>query len=130
MPVPLLLRFLLYLDEDSHSNLVAALLVREGLDVLRSTDAAMDGQSDEQQLAFATNCGRVVYTANIRDFRKLSRDRQRTGLSHGGLILWEQSRLSAAEQARRILRIWETVSAADMVNREEFLSQWGEPAER
>ena len=83
------------------------------------------GQSDEQQLAFATNSGRVVYTANIRDFRKLSRDYQRAGLSHRGLILWEQSRLSAAEQARRILRIWETVSAADMVNREEFLSQWG-----
>lgn len=86
----------------------------------------MDGQKDEAQLAFAAEVGRVIYTGNIRDFRRLNRQYQESGRSHSGIVLLAQSTMSLGEQARRLQRLWESLSAADMVNREEFLSQWGD----
>jgi hypothetical protein len=41
------------------------------------------------------------------------------------MILSQQQRYSVGEQLRRILRIREALSAADMRNRVEFLSNWG-----
>ena len=126
MSVALAYRFLLYLDEDSRATDVIRLLRSAFMDVLTSSEAGMDGESDEEQLAFAAANGRVIVTGNIGHFRRLNREYQDAGQSHPGIILWEQSRLSVGERARRILRLWVAVSGEDMVNREEFLSQWGE----
>jgi hypothetical protein len=128
--VPLAQRFLLYFDEDSQATDVLDVLRAALMNVLTSTEARMDGQKDQAQLAFAAGAGRVIYTGNIRDFRRLNRQYQESGRSHAGMVLLAQSTISLGEQARRILRLWETVSAEEMVNREEFLSQWGEGAKR
>ncbi len=85
--------------------------------------------SQTKQLAFAANAGRVIYTGNIGDFRRLNRQYQDAGRSHNGIILLAQSTISLGEQGRRLVRIWQAISAEDMVNREEFLSQWGNPSE-
>ena len=40
-------------------------------DALHTREVRLDGQSDPKQLAFATRQGRVLVTANLRDFRML-----------------------------------------------------------
>lgn len=124
--VSLAYRVLLYLDEDSQATDVVRLLRAALMDVLTSTEGGMDGKSDEAQLAFAAANGRAIFTGNVGHFRRLNREYQELGRSHQGIILWEQSRLSVGERARRLIRLWESVSALDMVNREEFLSRWGD----
>lgn len=102
------------------------LALREsGMDVLRSLDAGMNSRSDEEQLDFATSHGRAIYTRNARDFRRLHRDFQAIGRSHAGIIIWSAD-YSIGEQLRRILRLRDAVSAEQMANSEQFISQWGE----
>lgn len=78
------------------------------------------------QLEFATRQGRVLYTSNARDFNVLHRAYIESGQTHAGIILRYGRRFSIGEQARRIIRIWEALSAEEMVNRVESLSHWGE----
>jgi hypothetical protein len=42
------------------------------------------------------------------------------------MIIRTGRRWSAGEQAKRIIRIWNALSAEEMVNRVESLSRWGE----
>ena len=64
----------LYLDEDmSRHQLIWALRARS-FDVLTSFEAGMNAQSDDAQLSFAASQGRLLLTANARDFARLHRD--------------------------------------------------------
>ena len=98
--------------------------------VLRCETSGMGGESDQAQLDFATAHGYVLYTANVKDFAVLHRQTVESGRSHAGIIYRTKQRYSVGEQARRILRLWAALSAEEMVNRYESISQWGEPAER
>ena len=86
----------------------------------------MNGKTDIEQLAFASQMGYVLCTANARDFYRLHREFLAIGRSHAGIVVRTEQRFSVGEQARRIVRIWETLSAENMVNRTESLSRWGE----
>ena len=88
-------------------------------------DAAERGKLDEEQLAFATERGCVLYTHNISDFCRLHAEWISAGREHAGMILVPQQRFSVGEQLRRILRIRAATSAEDMKNRIEFLANWG-----
>jgi hypothetical protein len=119
----------LHLDEDNHDHDLAEALRRSGLETHRSGDHGMDATSDEDQLEFAAAHAFVLYTSNLRDYERLHRERLETGLTHAGIIFRPSRRWSVGEQARRILRIWEALSAEEMVNRIESLSLWGEEPE-
>ncbi len=82
--------------------------------------------SDSGQLVFAAEKGWVLYTSNVKDFEVLHRELIESGRSHAGVLYHVRQRFSIGEQARRILRIWEALSAEEMVNRVESISQWGE----
>lgn len=116
---------LLYLDEDSQGHDFLAALRSVGVDVVSSTDSGMDGQADSEQLLFATSLGRVLYSRNIRDFRRLHIEYAGAGIAHAGLI-FGISGLSPGERTRRVLRILERFSAAQLADSEQFLSHWGE----
>lgn len=61
----------LYIDEDATDNdLVQALLLR-GIDVTTAQEMGRRGYSDEQQVEFATEQGRVLYSFNIKDYMPL-----------------------------------------------------------
>ena len=61
----------LYLDEDVHPRL--AMILRErGFDVLTTAEARMLERSDPEQLEFAAQHGRVIFTHNIGDYARLA----------------------------------------------------------
>lgn len=119
-------QFVLYMDEDSQAIGVADALARAGMQVHRSNREGNDGATDEAQLAFAASRDWVIYTANVRDFGPLHRRYLAESRPHGGIVLRTRHNWSIGEQSRRLVRIWESLSAEDMVNRCESLSQWGE----
>ncbi|MGA3028983.1 MAG: DUF5615 family PIN-like protein [Bryobacteraceae bacterium] len=95
----------LYLDEDvSRHQLVWALRSR-GFDVLTSFEAGMNGQCDDSQLAFAASQGRLLLTANARDFAQLHQEWMCQGRTHAGVVFVPQQRYSTGEIVRRLLRV-------------------------
>jgi len=115
----------IYIDEDAmDSDLVAALRSR-GVTVLTALDASLAERSDQEQLAYATEHGCVLYTFNVSDFYRLHTEWVNTGREHAGMILAPQQRFSVGEQLRRILRLWATASIEEMRNQVEFLANWG-----
>ncbi len=117
--------FKIYIDEDAmDSDLVSALRSR-GVAVITVLDAGLVEKPDEEQLAFATNNGCVLYTFNISDFYRLHTQWLTAGRAHAGTILAPQQRFSVGEQLRRILRLRANATGTTMRGQAEFLSNWG-----
>ncbi|MCX5933498.1 MAG: DUF5615 family PIN-like protein [Pseudanabaena sp. LacPavin_0818_WC45_MAG_42_6] len=68
-------KILLYLDEDS-----------------TVADVGMLHKSDQEQLDWAKENDRVIFSFKTRDFYRLHSDLLKQGLSHGGIILAPQQR--------------------------------------
>jgi hypothetical protein len=111
----------LYCDEDAGETAVVRGLRARGLDVLTTIDAQRRGATDRDQLAFATQQGRTIYTFNVRDFARLHREYLLQGIDHGGIIVLPDQRYSIGEKIRRLARFIGIVTAAEMVNRMEYL---------
>ncbi len=115
----------LYLDEDSmDQDLVQALRVR-GVDLMTPQEAGMLAREDREQLDYATDQGRVLYSFNVGHFYQLHTTYLTTGKTHAGIILSPQQRYSAGEQMRRLLKLIAMKRAEDMQNQVEFLGAWG-----
>ena len=64
-------RIKIYIGQDAMgSDLVEALRSR-GITVITALDAGLTARSDDQQLAFASEHGCVLYTFNVPDFYRL-----------------------------------------------------------
>jgi hypothetical protein len=116
--------FRLYIDEDASSNRLVLQLRARDFDVLTAFAAGLNGKTDEEQLVWASESQRVIYTFNVGDFCRLHQNFARTGREHGGIIVGQQ-RYSIGEQLRRLSRLLNAKSAKDMRNSLEFLSDWG-----
>jgi hypothetical protein len=101
-------------------------LRHRGLDVSSSRELALLQCSDEKQLAWAFEQRRAVYTYNASDFCRLHSEFIRHGRHHAGIIIGDQQVLSIGEQLRRLLRIGEARTAADIGDKLEFLSNWSD----
>ncbi len=112
------------IDEDSTARSLLIALQSRNLDVITSLSANRLGYSDEQQLLWAKSQGRVIYSANIKDFYQLHTKFLTQGQSHAGIILVQQQRYSIGQIIRGILRLIAAKSSEDMVNQVEFLSDW------
>ena len=84
----------------------------------------MAGRPDEEQLAWASANGRALYSFNRSDSCRLHKTWLQVERSHGGIILSRQD-LGVGEHMRRLLRLMNRLTAEEMVNRLEFLSDWG-----
>lgn len=111
----------LYLDEDVDVALASALR-RRGIDVVTTQEAANVQRRDEDQLAFATQAGRVFFTHNCADFARLHKRVIQEGRSHTGIILSDQLPLSVL--LRRLSNLCFHLSQEEMANRLEFLGNW------
>lgn len=85
-------RIALYTDEDVSSKLALALRVR-GYDALSCLEAKRSNRNipDPEQLAFATEQGRVILTFNARDYVPLDHVWQGIGREHAGIVLASQT---------------------------------------
>jgi hypothetical protein len=116
----------LHLDEDADSHALLNALRHRGLDVSSSRELGLLQCADEGQLTWAVEQGRAIYTYNASDFCRLHSEFIRHGRRHAGIIIGDQQVLSIGEQVRRLLRISEARTAADMGDKLEFLSNWSD----
>ena len=97
----------LYLDEDASSRSLVRGLRARGVDVLTAVEADKLETEYPDQLEFATQDGRVLYTYNVSDFYHLHTAWAAQGKSHAGIILVAQSRFTIGEQLQTC---WRAVS--------------------
>jgi hypothetical protein len=120
----------LHLDEDADSHALLNALRQRGLDVSSSRELALLQCSDEEQLTWAFEQRRAIYTYNASDFCRLHSEFIRRGRHQAGIIIGDQQVLSIGEVTRRLLRISEARAAADMGDNLEFLSNWSDATVR
>jgi hypothetical protein len=113
------LRF--FTDEDVYGA-VALALRRAEIDAVSTPDTGRRRQSDESQLAWAADNGRVFVTFNVGHFARLHTAWMRQGRRHAGIVV--SSQRPVGEVIRRILHLSATLDADAMRNRLEFLSDW------
>lgn len=107
------------MDED----FVRALRSRNA-DVLTVADLGMLNKSDEEQLDWAKQNNRVIFSFNVRDFYRLHTAIIEQGLSHSGIILAPQQRYGIGDLMRGVLKLINTKSSEEMQGQLEFLSDW------
>ena len=109
-------RIRLYIDEDAAENALVAGLVAAGYDVLTTHQASALGDSDIDQLEFASREGRTIYTLNVDDFARMHASFLASGGNHAGIITIPEQRYSVGEKLRRLLSHLGATSAEDMHN--------------
>jgi len=114
----------LYFDADAMQRAVVQGLRARGVDATTAHEAGMAGATDEEQLEFARDQGRVLFSFNVSDFFRIQTEWLSQGKSHAGMILAPQQQYSVGERIRRLLKLNAALSAEDMRDRLEFLSDW------
>ena len=102
-----------YTDENVSRAIIYGLRQR-GVNVLSVPEADMLSASDEEQLAFAIEQKRVIFTHDD-DFLKLA-----TGSEHAGIVYGSQQ-LSIGNIIRSLMLIYDVLDAKDIKNQVEFL---------
>jgi hypothetical protein len=115
----------LYFDADAMQRAMVRGLQARGVDAMTAHEADMAGATDEDQLEFARQQGRVLFSFNASDFFRIHTEWLTQGKSHRGIILAPQQQYTIGERIRRILKLMSVRSAEEMENRVEFLSDWG-----
>jgi len=113
----------LYLDEDVHEDIAAALILR-GYDVETTKEAGNKGLSDIDQLKYASSENRVIFTFNIADFYKIHSDFIKRGLNHNGVILSKQ--LPIGKIVKALLKLLSSINPEKFRNNVVWLSDWVE----
>lgn len=111
-------------DEDADAHALLKALRDRGLDVSSSRELGLLRWSDEQQLTWALQETRVIYTYNAADFCRLHSQILRQQRHHAGIIIGDQQTLSIGDEMRKLLKIGESHTAVDLRDRLEFLSNW------
>jgi hypothetical protein len=94
------------------------------VDVLTVAEVGMLHRSDEEQIDWARQNGRVIFSFNTRDFYRLHTNILEQGLSHAGIILAPQQRYGIGDLMRGVLKLINTKSSKEMQGQLEFLSNW------
>ena len=113
-----------YIDEDSVEKSLIAAFRKAGLDVVTVTDVNRQSYCDEDQIIWATEPKRVIYSYNRRDFCRLQSEFLAVERNHAGIVLLQQQRYSVGQQLQGLLNLVATLSAEEMVNQLVFLSAY------
>jgi predicted nuclease of predicted toxin-antitoxin system len=108
----------LLLDEDVHSGLAHALRKR-GYDVIHAQELDRKGKSDSDQLLFAIQHKRCIFTFNVKDFVILHNQYSKSRKEHWGIIVSKQ--LPFRETMSKLLRLLQGTAKETMKNNLEFL---------
>ena len=99
-----------HLDESCRTS-IAVGLRRHGIDVTTTTEAGLIGATDEIQLDYAKQTGRVLLTHDS-DFVELHGSTE----EHAGLIYCHQNSRTVGEIVRLLKLYWELYDTDEMVN--------------
>lgn len=111
----------LYVDEDASESAVIVGLRARGVNLLTTVEAGRLGTSDVDQLAYAMEQGRAIYTLNASDFAQLHREVLAGGRSHAGIIVIPEQRYSIGEKIRRLAAFVHSKTAESLKDHIEFL---------
>jgi hypothetical protein len=111
----------LCVDEDAGENAVVQGLRARGIDVLTTIEAGQCGATDRDQLTYAVQQRRAIYTFNVGDFAQLHREHLQQGIDHNGIIVVPDQRYSIGEKIRRLASLVSRVTSEKMINRMEYL---------
>jgi hypothetical protein len=111
----------IFTDEDVHGP-VAAGLRSAGFDAISTPESARLNEPDHSQLAWAAREGRVLLTFNVADFARLHHDWMAQGQHHAGLVVSQQRPIG--DTIRRMTRLGKTLTAEEMRDRLEYLTNW------
>lgn len=114
----------LYLDEDSFEKSLVTAFRNAGLDIVTVADVSRQSFPDEEQLIWATEQRRVIYSYNRSDFCRLHSEFVAIERSHAGIVVLPQQRYSVGQQLRGLLKLTADKSAEEMVNQLVFLSTY------
>ena len=95
-----------------------------GIDVITTVEANNIKNSDEEQLVWITNQGRVIYTFNVGDFFLLHKSYLEQDKQHSGIIVVTKQSYSIGQQLRAILKLIADKSAEDMSDKLIFLNNY------
>ncbi len=115
------MRIKVYLDEDVAFSFYKALKNR-GVDVITTQEAGNKGLSDIEQLNYAIKVKRIIFSHNKRDFAIIHKNIIKQNKEHYGIIISDQ--LRTGDLLKRFMKLWFELSAKEMVNKLEFLSNW------
>jgi hypothetical protein len=110
-----------FTDEDVQGA-IAVQLRANSYDALSTVEAGRLGSDDEPQLSWAAQQGRVLVSYNVGDFARIHGKWVAAGKSHCGVIVSVQRTIS--DSLRRLLHLATTLSAEDVEDRLEYLSDW------
>lgn len=108
-------RIRFHLDENV-SSAIADGLRRRGIDVATTAEAGLIGASDEMQLAFAHQSGRLLFTLD-NDFQRLHAQ----GKPHAGIAYCKQGTRSIGQMLRALVVIYEAMNADEVSGQVLFL---------
>ncbi len=110
-----------YADEDLDIAVSKALKLR-GFEASTTLEKKRYKSPDEEQLEYATSIGAVLLIHNVQDFPRIHYEFMRHSKHHSGIIIAKQ--VSVGEIIRRFLHLASILSAEDMEDRLEYLSNW------
>lgn len=111
----------LYLDEDVHKRVAAALRLRH-FDVTSAHEIDRLGMDDDTQLQFATEHDRALLTFNTTHYLHLHQAWLREHKEHAGIIVSGQ--LPIGETIRRLLNLLNHVTADEIGNQLYWLQSF------
>lgn len=111
----------IYTDEDVDIAVCKALRLRN-VDAFTTLESGNSGNTDDEQLKFANSIEAAILTHNISDFAPLHYESISKNKQHFGIVVAKQ--YNVGDLVKRILRLVSKLSAADMKNRLEYLSNW------
>ena len=93
-----------------------------GFDCLTVADVNRWGLSDEEQLTFAAEHDRAVFTSNTGDFRRIHNSWFEQQRRHSGIVVLSDQRMPVGDQLRALDQLAATFSPSDMRNLFLFLA--------
>lgn len=90
---------------------------------MSTAEVGRRGESDDDQLLWATNEGRAILTFDVRDFARLHARWMTERRRHTGIVVSQQRAIG--DVLSRLFVLWSKVDAESMVDRLEFLGDWG-----
>lgn len=106
----------LYLDHNVHLWLASALR-RRGIDVVAAIEVGNECLTDEQQLGWAAQERRAVFTYDRVDFKRIAEEWAARGEPHAGIIVsLAPPELPTGTLIARLLRLLDARTADELLN--------------